>query len=77
MKRLLAAAVTTAAVLVAGCSGGGTPKAVTPETEVNFGDVRMTTDHVKDTVSKEFFIKNEGTGDLKLSDLQVKLLQGC
>lgn len=76
MKRMLMALLLLAAVVVAGC-GGGAPKAATPVTKHDFGDVPMTTDHEKDTRTKEFVIKNEGTGDLKLSDVQVKLLKGC
>lgn len=72
MKKWLLA-LTAAALLVAGCSGGGAPKAVAPEMTFDFGDVLTTAD----TKTHEFAIKNEGTGDLKLGDVQVKLLQGC
>ncbi len=67
--------ITLTLVLVAGC-GGAPPKAVTPETWFDFGDVPVVTD-MAGTRYKEFAIKNEGTGDLKLSDVQVKLLEGC
>lgn len=76
MKRFALGLVALVATLVVGCSGGGGPKVVTPETKVDFGDVVMTPDH-KDAKTREFVIKNEGTGDLKLSDIQVKTLQGC
>lgn len=75
MMRLLPVLLLLAA-LVAGCAGaggGGTPKAVAPVTEHNFGDV-LTTADVK---TKEFVIKNEGKGDLKISAVQVKMLEGC
>lgn len=32
---------------------------------------------MKDARTQEFVIKNEGTGSLKLSQLRVKLLEGC
>jgi len=76
MKRILALLLVLTAVLAVGCSGGGSPKATTPETKFDFGNVVMTNDH-NDAKKHEFFIKNEGTADLKLSDLQVKLLEGC
>lgn len=78
MKRfVMAAAAAGAALVIAGCSSsGGTPKVVVPETEVNFGDVPVVTD-MNDAKVKRFTIKNEGTGDLQLSKLQIKTLQGC
>ncbi len=81
MKRILPALLLLAVVL-AGCGGasdGGTssgpkePKAVAPVTEHNFGEV-LTTAAEK---TKEFTIKNEGTADLKITGVQVKLLEGC
>lgn len=75
MKRILLLVLTLAAFLAVGCSSG-TPKATSPETRFDFGDVVMT-DDMNDVKRHEFFIKNDGTGDLKLSDLQVKLLKGC
>ena len=75
--RIAAGLVALLAVVLAGCAGvGGTPKAVSPETKVDFGDVPVT-NNMNEAKSKEFVIRNEGTGNLKLSDLQVKLLQGC
>ncbi len=66
-----------AILAVAGCSGGsGSPKAVIPEDEVNLGDVPVVTDMSK-AVVKQFTIKNEGNSPLKLSNLQVKTLEGC
>lgn len=62
-------------LLVAGC-GGAPSKAVTRETWFDFGDVPVVTD-MAGTRYKDFAIANEGTGDLKLSDIQVKLLEGC
>lgn len=61
--------------LLAGCSaaGTGTPRAVAPETQFDFGDVPVTAP-VK---NHDFVIKNEGTGDLKITGAKVKLLQGC
>jgi hypothetical protein len=63
------------AVLLAGCSSG-TPKAASPETKYDFGDVPVVTD-MSQGKTREFVIKNEGTGDLKITGVQVKLLQGC
>lgn len=80
-KGLLALAAGT--LVVAGCASSGAPssspdgpKAVTPVTSHDFGNVPVTDDMSK-AVKKEFVIKNEGTSDLKLSNLQVKLLEGC
>lgn len=75
MKKAWLALLFAAAVAAAGCSGGA-PKAVAPETQVDFGDV-LTTNNMNDAKLKEFFIQNAGTGDLKISEVQVKLLQGC
>jgi len=79
MKRrlagLMALVLVALAGLLAGC-GGAPPKAVTPETWFDFGDVPVTNDMAA-ARNKDFVIKNEGTGDLKLSDIQVKLLEGC
>lgn len=74
MNRILPVLLLLAVVLT-GCAGaaGSTPKAVTPVTEHNFGDIPTTAD-VK---TQEFTIKNEGTGDLKISGVQVKLIEGC
>lgn len=77
MRRFLALILALAALLaLAGCAGGGTPKAVTPVTTHDFGDVPVSSDP-KDLRTKEFVIQNTGTADLKLSNLQVKLLEGC
>lgn len=73
MKRVLALVLALAALLAVGCSGGGAPKATAPETKYDFGDV-LTTEAEK---RHEFFIKNEGKGDLKIEAVQVKLLKGC
>ncbi len=82
MKKLMLA-LAGAALVLAGCGSSGAPggapegpKAVTPTTSHDFGDVPVTEDMSK-AVKTEFVIKNEGSGDLKLSNLQVKLLQGC
>lgn len=74
MKRIVVALM-LALLLAAGCSRG-TPKAVTPETSHNFGDVPVITD-MKKAGLKEFLIANEGTSDLKLKGVKVKLLEGC
>jgi uncharacterized protein YcfL len=64
-------------LLLAGCSSAGkAPQAVVPEASVDFGDVPVVTD-MSQAKTKTFVIKNEGQGDLKLSDLQVKTLEGC
>lgn len=76
MHRYLLALLAAAAVLVGGCGAGGTPKAVTPETRHDFGDVPVTADMNK-AQFKRFVIKNEGAGDLKLGTPQVRLLDGC
>lgn len=75
VKRTLFALLTMLAILLAGC-GAGAPKAVVSESRFDFGDVRMSNDK-KDLKTHEFVIKNEGQGDLKLEELQVKLLKGC
>lgn len=61
--------------LLAGCAKG-TPKVVTEETEYDFGDVPVTTDPSQ-VRFKEFVIANEGTADLRLSNIQVQTLEGC
>lgn len=64
-------------VLLAGCSTASKqPKAVAPEQKVDFGNVPVVTDMSQAKV-KEFEIRNEGTADLRIKDVQVKLLQGC
>lgn len=75
MKRSLAIILAVLALLAAGCSKG-TPKAVVPETSHDFGNVPVITD-MRDAQLKEFIIRNDGTGDLKLAKAQVKLLEGC
>lgn len=78
MRRLPALILALTAMLaLAGCAGGGgVPKAATPVTTHDFGDVPVSSDP-KDTRTKEFVIQNTGAADLKLSNLQVKLLEGC
>lgn len=77
MRRLaLAGLVVGVAFALIGCSSGGTPKAVVPEDQVDFGDVPVATD-MNSAKVKRFTIKNEGAGPLKLSNLQVKVLEGC
>lgn len=73
MKRLFAAVLAVVALLAVGCSGGGAPKAVAPESKFDFGDVPTTAEMKHHT----FQIANEGTGDLKITGVQVKLLKGC
>lgn len=74
MKRL-ALGLLLGFALLAGCSRG-TPKAIVPETSFDFGDVPVVTDMRKAQL-KEFVIMNEGTGDLRLKEPQVKILDGC
>lgn len=73
MKRLLALLLALTALVAVGCGSGGAPKVTTPEAKYDFGDVLTT----EDPKYHEFFIKNEGKGDLKISGVQVKLLKGC
>lgn len=73
MKRLFALLLALTALVAVGCSGGGAPKVTTPEAKYDFGDVLTT----EDPKYHEFFIKNDGKGDLKISGVQVKLLKGC
>lgn len=75
MKQILTVVLLGLALVAAGCSKGA-PKAVTPETSHDFGDLPVVTD-MKDGKVKEFVIMNDGDGDLKLKDVQVKLLEGC
>lgn len=76
MKRAFYALLLSISLVVAGCSAAGTPKAVTPETSVDFGNVPVVVDMTQ-AQRKRFVIKNEGTANLKLSKIQVKVLQGC
>lgn len=62
-------------LLAAGCTGGA-PAAVVPEDSVNFGDVPVVTDMSKARL-KTFSIMNGGTATLRLSEIQVKTLEGC
>lgn len=74
MKRLFALLLALTALIAVGCgSAGGAPKVTTPEAKYDFGDVLTT----EDPKYHEFFIKNEGKGDLKISGVQVVLLKGC
>lgn len=75
VKRILLLLLAGGLLLLAGCAKGE-PKAVMPESKYDFGNVPIVTD-MSQAKTKEFFIKNEGKGDLKLSNVQVKLLQGC
>jgi len=63
-------------LLLVGCFAGGVPRAVAAETRFDFGNVPVSSD-MKDAKLKQFLIKNEGTGSLRLRDLQVKTLEGC
>lgn len=74
MKRAVLLLV-VALALLAGCSKGA-PKAVTNETEHDFGDVPVT-DDMSQAELKEFVIANDGTADLRLSNVQVQTLEGC
>jgi hypothetical protein len=73
MKRLLALLLALTALIAVGCGSAGAPRVTTPEAKYDFGDVLTT----EDPKYHEFFIKNEGKGDLKISGVQVKLLKGC
>lgn len=75
LNKVTATLLALLAVAVVGCTAG-TPKAVVPQTRHDFGDVPVVADMSKVRV-KEFVIKNEGSGNLKLSDIQVKTLEGC
>lgn len=76
MKRGLLALV-AGTLLLTGCSAAsGTPKAVTPVDSHDFGNVPVT-DDMKAARLKRFEIRNEGTSNLKLTGLQVRLLEGC
>lgn len=75
MKRILLGLLLLLALAAAGC-GGGAPAVVAPETSYDFGKVPMSNDPDA-TRYKEFVIKNEGTGNLKLTGVDVKLLKGC
>lgn len=70
-----ATALLLAALLLVGCAARA-PKAATPETRHDFGDVPVATT-AEDVKTKEFVIRNEGTADLELGEAQVKLLEGC
>ena len=74
MKRAVLLLV-VALALLAGCSKG-TPKAVTGETEHDFGEVPVTND-MSQAKLKEFVIANDGTADLRLSNIQIEVLEGC
>lgn len=77
MRRRLLPLLGLLALLLAGCSAiGGTPRAVAPETRHDFGDL-PTSLNAKDRRFHEFVIRNEGTGDLKLQEPELKLLEGC
>ncbi|MFZ5815765.1 MAG: hypothetical protein ACOY93_10750 [Bacillota bacterium] len=75
MKRMGLMAAVVLSLLLAGCSGRA-PRVVTPETRHDFGDVPVTMD-MREARLKEFVIMNEGTADLKIKDVQVKILEGC
>lgn len=75
MKRVALILAAVSLLFVAGCSKGQ-PRAVTPETEVDFGKVPVVNDMSKARI-KEFFIRNEGTADLRITEGKVVLLDGC
>lgn len=76
MAKRLCLALAAVLVLLAGCSRAGAPVAVGAPLKHDFGDVPVVTD-MNLAKTKEFVIRNEGTADLKLTGVQVKLLQGC
>lgn len=72
-----------AAALLAGCAtgrggtnAGAAPRAVTPVTRYDFGDVPVTTD-MNDARLKQFVIQNQGGANLELGVPEVRLLDGC
>jgi hypothetical protein len=73
MKRFLSALLALVALVAVGCSAGSSAKVSSPETKFDFGDVPVTADVQK----HDFVIKNDGTADLKITGVQVKLLKGC
>lgn len=75
MKRIWPILIALLAFALAGCSEG-VPRAVTPQTSVDLGPVPVAKS-MTDTIDTRFEIANEGTGRLKLSDIQVKTLEGC
>lgn len=77
MRILLAVVVLSTVVVLAGCgAAGGQPKAMTPQTRIDLGDVPVSND-MKDVRTHEFVIRNDGTGKLKLGAARVKTLEGC
>lgn len=74
MKRATLALLTVLIVLT-GCSKSA-PKAVTTETAHDFGQVPVT-NSMSQARLKEFVIMNDGTADLRLSNVQVQTLEGC
>lgn len=76
MKRWLPALALSGILLISGCGSSGSPRAETPETEVDFGNVPvvMSMDEAK---LKRFDIKNTGTADLRLKNIRIQVLEGC
>ncbi len=70
----------TALLVLSGCAtaapAGAVPKVAVPETTYDFGNVPVTR-NAKDTLYRSFSIRNEGNADLRLSDIQIKTLEGC
>jgi hypothetical protein len=73
LKRILLALMALVALIAVGCSAGGAPKAGSPEAKFDFGDIPTTAD----MQYHDFVIRNDGASDLKIGDVQVKLLEGC
>lgn len=75
MQRIWPILIVLLAIAMAGCSEG-VPRAVTPQTSVDLGKVPVA-QSMTDTIDTPFEIANEGTSSLRLSDIQVKTLEGC
>ncbi len=77
MKRIATGltAMTIALAVFAGCAAPG-PRAYVPEDSVDFGDIPLI-QGMQDASYKRFVIQNVGTKELDLSDIRVKMLEGC
>lgn len=73
MKRTILSLLLIA--VLAGCSRAA-PRAVTSEAAYDFGDVPVAIDMTQ-TRLKEFVIMNDGTADLRLTGIDVQVLEGC
>lgn len=71
-------ALVLAALLLAGCAQApsGPPRAVTPVTRVDLGEVPVVTD-MRLAKFVRFELKNSGGANLKLGRIEVATLEGC